>query len=179
MNKPKLSIACAELDIESLRQSLGLTYDEVVEKFSDARVTSWFAEIWGERIFGYGRHLSANHPGSDGAVAFGEFGQIKVGVRCFRRNTLKFQKSVDIGAGRSSSKERLKQALMEVDRYVIVDLRFIPKLRFLPLDTKYLIDLVSDDRLTISGISPSRFDVWLEQQFELEEYSIELLAPDR
>ncbi|HEX8401182.1 MAG TPA: hypothetical protein VF628_05705 [Allosphingosinicella sp.] len=77
--------------------------EDAIAKFQDARVTSWFAEIWGERLFNYTKHSSANQAGSNAAIALGDFGRFDIGVRCFFRNTLKFQKSKCIGSGRSAT----------------------------------------------------------------------------
>lgn len=135
--------------------------------FQDARVTSWFAEIWGERLFNYTKHASANQAGSDAAIAVGNIGRFDIGVRCFFKNTLKFQKSKFIGSGRSATTDDLIASLEDVERYVIVDLRGFPTLHFYPLDTKALLRLVRDGKLTVNGISPARFDAWVNETFEV------------
>ena len=150
----------------------------MIRKFSDARVTNWFAEIWGERLFSYKAHANANFPGSDALIALGAIGDLAIGVRCFRSNAIKFQKSRDIGSGRSATKESLTSALEELDRYVVVDLRRIPQITFYPLDTKRLLKLVREKRLGVSGMTPRRFDEWIAETFDVDRRTIVLPVPD-
>lgn len=143
-------------------------------KFQDARVTSWFAEIWGERLFNYTKHASANHAGSDAAIMLGDIGRFDISVRCFFRNTLKFQKSKYIGSGRSATFQDLITSIEDVERYVVVDLRSFPILDFYPLDSKALLKLIREGKLTVSGISPTRFDTWIADAFDVTVKEIEL-----
>jgi hypothetical protein len=48
-----------------------------------------------------------------------------------------------------------------------VDLRQFPRLRFFPLDSKSLLRLVRQRRLTATGITPKRFDSWIAEAFEV------------
>jgi hypothetical protein len=165
MEKPRLTVLRTELSLPAISDALRITPEDAVSKFQDARVTSWFAEIWGERLFNYTKHASANQAGSDAAIALGDIGRFDIGVRCFFKNTLKFQKSKYIGSGRSATKDDLIASLEDVERYVIVDLRGFPMLDFYPLDTKALLRLVREGKLTVSGISPARFDTWVSETF--------------
>jgi hypothetical protein len=61
----------------------------------------------------------------------------------------------------------LIRSIEDVERYVIVDLRGFPTLDFYPLDTKALLRLVREGKLTASGITPSRFDTWILDAFEV------------
>jgi hypothetical protein len=143
-------------------------------KFQDPRVTSWFAEIWGERLFGYRKHLSSNHPGSDARIDLGAIGRFDISVRCFNKNTIKFQKSKFIGSGRSATMDDLIESVEAVERVVVVDLRHFPLLRFVPLDSKALLKLIRLGKLTPSGISPTRFDSWLAESFSISVRQIDL-----
>lgn len=165
MALPILTILEVTLDDAKLADALFLTPAQVKSKFQDPRVTSWFAEIWGEKLFAYTAHASANHAGSDASVAMGDLGKFDVGVRCFMKSTLKFQKSVFIGKGRKCTPADLIASVEGIDRYVIVDLRSFPKLSFYPLDTKALLKLIREGRLTPAGISPKRFDAWIAESF--------------
>lgn len=64
MPKDKITVVEAELSLEEIAKALRITPEDALAKFQDPRVTSWFAEIWGERLFSYRKHLSSNHPGS-------------------------------------------------------------------------------------------------------------------
>jgi hypothetical protein len=44
-------------------------------------VTSWFAEIWGERLFRYTKHPNSNYPGSDASIDLGAMGPFEISVR--------------------------------------------------------------------------------------------------
>ena len=90
------------------------------------------------------------------------------------RNTLKFQKSNFIGSGRGATIYDLVASIEDVERYVVVDLRQFLTLRFIPLDTKALLRLIREGRLTVSGISPTRFDAWLADAFTIEVKVIDL-----
>lgn len=174
MAKYQLTVLRTTLSVPDISEALRISPEDVVAKFRDARVTSWFAEIWGEKLFNYTKHKSANQAGSDAAIALGDIGRFDIGVRCFYRNTLKFQKSKFIGSGRSATKEDLIRSLEDVERYVIVDLRGFPVLDFYPLDSKALLKLVYEEKLTTNGISPGRFDAWVKESIDLRTKEIEL-----
>jgi hypothetical protein len=174
MAKAPLTVLRTGLSLDEISKALRITPDEAIAKFQDARVTSWFAEIWGERLFNYTKHLSANHPGSDAAIALGDIGRFDIGVRCFFKNTIKFQKSKFIGSGRSATNEDLIASVEDVERYIIVDLRGFPTMDFYPLDTKALLRLIYEGKLTVSGITPSRFDNWIADAFDVSLKEIEL-----
>lgn len=174
MAKTPLTILETELSSDEIAKALRLTPEQVVSKFQDPRVTSWFAELWGEKLFQYTAHANANVAGSDAALALGDLGRFDIAVRCFMRSTLKFQKSKFIGSGRRATADDLIASVEDVERYVVVDLRQFPILRFIPLDTKALLRLIRAGRLTVSGISPNRFDAWLEEAFEVSVKKIDL-----
>lgn len=169
-----LTILRTKLSVEALSEALHISPDDVVAKFQDARVTSWFAEIWGEKLFSYTKHKSSNQPGSDAAIALGDIGRFDIGVRCFFKSTIKFQKSKFIGSGRSATPEDLIASVEAVERYVIVDLRGFPLLDFYPLDSKALLRLIREGKLTTNGISPARFDKWIADSFKTTIKLIEL-----
>ncbi|MDO9439266.1 MAG: hypothetical protein Q7T73_00095 [Beijerinckiaceae bacterium] len=120
------------------------------------------------------KHASANHAGSDAAIMLGDIGRFEISVRCFFRSTLKFQKSKYIGSGRSATMEDLISSVEDVERYVVVDLRSFPILHFYPLDSKSLLKLIREGKLTVSGISPVRFDAWIADAFDVTIKEIEL-----
>lgn len=142
MSKSPLTVMRTELSLADISSALRITPADAIAKFQDARVTSWFAEIWGERLFNYTKHANANHAGSDAAIELGDIGRFDIGVRCFFRSTLKFQKSKFIGSNRSATMDDLISSIEDVERYVVVDLRGFPVLDFYPLDTKALLRLV-------------------------------------
>ena len=82
MPKDKITIVEAELSLIDLSKALRISPIDAMAKFRDPRITSWFAEIWGERLFGYKKHLSSNHPGSDAAINLVTMGRFDIGVRC-------------------------------------------------------------------------------------------------
>ena len=176
MAKDKITVVEAELSLAELSRALRISPDDAIAKFRDPRVTSWFAEIWGERLFGYKKHVSSNHPGSDAAINLGTMGRFDIGVRCFYGSTIKFQKSKFIGSGRSATADDLISSIESVERYVLVDLRGFPLMRFVPLDSKALLRLIRQGKLTVSGISPKRFDAWLAEVFDVTIVKIDLSA---
>lgn len=160
--------------MDELRTALKITQQDALAKFQDPRITSWFAEIWGERLFSYRKHVNPNHAGSDAKIDLGAIGRFDISVRCFNKGTIKFQKSKHIGSGRSATMEDLILAIEDVERVVIVDLRQFPKLRFFPIDSKSLLRLIRHGKLTTSGISPARFDNWIAESFEAKTVEIDL-----
>lgn len=168
----------AELSLEEIRRALRISAADALEKFRDPRVTSWFAEIWGERLFGYKKHLNSNHPGSDARVDLGALGRFDISVRCFNKGAIKFQKSKHIGSGRHATAEDLYQAIESVERVVVVDLRAFPTLRFFPIDSKSLLRLIRLEKLTTRGITPNRFDSWIADAFETQQMQITLGADE-
>ncbi len=174
MPKDKLTIIETELSLQEIGNALRITEEDALLKFKDPRITSWFAEIWGERLFSYKKHVNTNHPGSDGTISLGAIGRFDISVRCFNRGAVKFQKSKHIGSGRSATVDDLIDAIESVERVVVVDLRHFPRLRFFPLDSKPLLRLVRQDRLTPAGITPKRFDTWMAEAFDTVVQRIDL-----
>lgn len=74
-----LTVLRTELSLAAISDALRISPEDAIEKFQDARVTSWFAEIWGERLFNYTKHASANQAGSDAAIALGDIGRFDIG----------------------------------------------------------------------------------------------------
>src|SRR3954463_9888803 len=118
--KQQLVVVQAELSLTEIARALRISESDAAEKFKDPRVASWFAEIWGETLFGYKRHLSSNNPGSDAKLTLGAIGRFEISVRCFNKGNIKFQKSKFIGSKRSGSMEDLIQSVEDVERIVIV-----------------------------------------------------------
>ena len=100
MAKRHLEVVRSKMPLEEIARALRISTEDAIEKFKDPRVASWFAEIWGETLFGYRRHASSNHPGSDAALSLGPIGRFDISVRCFNKGNIKFQKSKFIGSGR-------------------------------------------------------------------------------
>src|SRR5689334_15159550 len=150
------------LSVEQISQALKITPADVVSKFQDGRVASWFAEIWGERLFSYTKHTNTNYPGSDARIELGAIGPFEISVRSLTKAGIKFQKSANIGSGRNASQIDVDDAIASVERVVVVDIRKFPNLTFIPLDTKWLLRQAHNGVLTASGLSPPRFHRMLE-----------------
>jgi hypothetical protein len=108
------------------------------------------------------------------SATLGDIGRFDISVRCFNTNGIKFQKSKFIGSGRHTTPDDLLESLESVERYVVVDLRQFPLLRFYPIDSKLLLRLVRQGKLTASGITSKRFDAWIEESFSTITRSISL-----
>jgi hypothetical protein len=178
MAKQKLVVVRSKLSLEQIARALRIAEIDAIEKFKDPRVASWFAEIWGETLFGYRRHPSSNHPGSDAELSLGAIGRFDISVRCFNNGNIKFQKSKFIGSGRKGTPDDLIKSVEDVERVVIVDLRDFPGLSFYPVDSKAVLRLIRTGGLTNNGLTPKRFDSWIEKEFALEYKSIELPIPE-
>lgn len=174
MPKAPLTILEAELSLEEIASALRITTNDAMSKFRDPRITSWFAEIWGEKLFSYKKHVSSNHPGSDAAIHLGAMGRFEISVRCFYAGNIKFQKSKFIGSGRGATMEDLISSVESVERVVVVDLRSFPLLRFIPIDSKPLLRLIREGKLTTVGLTPRRFDSWLSENFNVAVHRIAL-----
>ena len=85
MAKQTLTVVQSTLSLEEVARALRISPVDAAEKFRDPRVTSWFAEIWGETLFGYKRHPSSNNPGSDAKLTLGPIGRFEISVRCFNK----------------------------------------------------------------------------------------------
>ena len=176
-SKQELVVVQSILSLEEIANALRIAEADAIEKFQDPRVASWFAEIWGETLFGYRRHASSNHPGSDAALSLGPIGRFDISVRCFNKGNIKFQKSKFIGSGRRGNVDDLITSVEEVERMVVVDLRKFPCLTFYPLDSKSILRLIRTGRLTNTGLTPRRFDAWITEEYLLEFKTIELPIP--
>lgn len=177
MARQNLVVVRSTLSLDEIARALRVAPDDAAEKFRDPRVASWFAEIWGETLFGFRRHVSSNYPGSDARLTLGPIGRFEISVRCFNRGAIKFQKSKFIGSGRKATQDDLIQSVEEVECIVLVDLRCFPALSFYPIDSKSVLRLIRTGQLTTAGMTPRRFDAWLAEAFTLEYRRIELPLP--
>ena len=169
-----MAVLETELSLTEIASALRITEHDAASKFRDPRITSWFAEIWGEKLFGYTKHASSNHPGSDAAIHMGAMGRFEISVRCFHEHNIKFQKSKFIGSGRRATTEDLIASIESVEQVVVVDLRRFPFLRFVPLDSKQLLRLIRVGKLSTAGLTPRRFDSWLDETFAVSVTQITL-----
>lgn len=174
MSKRPLIFWKTELSVDQISQALKITPADVVSKFQDGRVTSWFAEIWGERLFSYKKHTNTNHPGSDASIDLGAMGPFEISVRSLTNAGIKFQKSANIGSGRSATQIDVDDAVASVERVVVVDIRDFPNLTFVPLDSKWLLRQAHKGALTARGLSPARFYDLLRDEFEIEQRPFDL-----
>jgi len=164
----------AVLSVDDLSNALKITPEEVVAKFRDGRITSWFAEIWGAKLFGYQKHLSSNHPGSDASIDIGLIGPYEISVRTVTNSGIKFQKSKDIGSSRGATQTDVYNAISDVERVVVVDIRKFPEVTFIPLDSKWLLRHAHNGTLTANGLSAARLYGLLGSEFDLKEESFDL-----
>jgi hypothetical protein len=177
MARQPLSVVKATLSLDEIARSLRISTVDAAEKFKDPRVASWFAEIWGETLFGYKRYANSNNPGSDAKLALGVIGRFEISVRCFNAGNIRFQKSKFIGSNRKGTIEDLIQSVEEVERVVLVDLRRFPTLSFYPIDSKAVLKLIRIGKLTLNGMTPRRFDAWSSEEFDLQPHEIDLPIP--
>jgi len=177
-SKRPLTVVRSVVSLEDIANALRISSADALEKFQDPRVASWFAEIWGETLFGFRRHPSSNNPGSDGKMALGPIGRFEISVRCFNRHNIKFQKSKFIGSGRTATSNDLIESVEAVERVVIVDLREFPVLYFYPIDSKDILREIRQDRLTANGLTPRRFDALISSNYEVTSVEIEIPIPE-
>jgi hypothetical protein len=165
------------MSLDDIVRALRISEVDALEKFRDPRVTSWFAEIWGETLFGFKRHPSSNYPGSDAQIGLGHIGRFDISVRSFNKGNIKFQKSKFIGSGRKATASDLIDSVERVERIVIVYLRKFPVLDFYPIDSKDVLRQIRQGSLTNAGLTPRRFDAWLAADYELKVAEIEIPIP--
>jgi hypothetical protein len=174
VSKRRLTCLKTVLSVEEISQALKIAPADVVSKFRDGRVTSWFAEIWGERLFSYTKHLNTNYPGSDASIDLGAIGPFEISVRCLTKAGIKFQKSTNIGSSRSATQSDVYDAVASVERVVVVDIRDFPILTFIPLDSKWLLRQAHVGSLTATGLSAAKFYSLLAEEFDLDEKPFDL-----
>ena len=177
MARQALTVVRSTLALDEIARALRISSKDALEKFTDPRVVSWFAEIWGETLFGFRRHPSSNHPGSDASLVLGAIGRFDISVRCFNKGNVKFQKSKFIGSGRKGTTSDLIESVEAVERIVIVDLRDFPTLDFYPIDSKIVLKRIREGQLTLTGLTPKRFAAWMSEIFEIDVVEIAIPIP--
>ncbi len=165
----------AELNVAELSAALKITPDEVIREFRDGRVISHFAEIWGNRIFGYAKHLNSNYRGSDASIDLGNMGPFEISVRSLTEAGIRFQRSVNTGGGRKpASQEDVIDAINAVDRVVVVDIREFPLVSFMALNSKWLLKKAYEKAITPNGLKAKRFYNLVNDDFVLTEKPFDL-----
>jgi hypothetical protein len=172
--KRRLTFWKTALSVDQISQAPKIAPTEVVAKFRDGRVTSWFAEIWGERLFKYNKHPNTNYPGSDASIDLGTMGPFEISVRSLTGAGIKFQKSANIGSGRRADQKDVDDAVAGVERVVVVDIRDFPNLTFICLDSKWLLRQAHKGVLTPRGLRPSRLYDLLRAEFTIEDEHFDL-----
>jgi hypothetical protein len=71
----------------------------------------------------------------------------------------------------------LLESVEAVERIVLVDLRQFPILNFYPIDSKDILRLIRKGELTNTGLTPRRFDAWLEADFDIRLTDIVIPIP--
>jgi hypothetical protein len=175
-SQPHLTYWKAVLSVDEISHALKITPSDVIAKFRDGRVTSWFAEIWGERLFKYTKHPNSNYAGSDASIDLGAMGPFEISVRSLTGAGIRFQKSTNIGSGRSATQNDVDDAIAGIDRVVVVDIRDFPNLTFIPLDSRWLLRQAHKGSITAKGLSASRFYDLLTTEFTIDEKPFDLTA---
>jgi hypothetical protein len=156
------------LSVDEISKALQVTPADAISRFQDGGVTSWFAEIWGARLFSYKKHANTNHPGSDASIDLGAMGPFEISVRSLTKSGIKFQKSAHIGSGRKAGQTDVEDAIASVERVVAVDIRDFPNLTFISLDSKWLLRQSHKGIITPRGLSPARFYDILTTEFAVK-----------
>ena len=125
-------------------------------------------------MFSYTKHANSNHPGSDASIQLGAIGPFDISVRCLTKSGIKFQKSKHIGSSRKATQQDVYDAICGVEHIVVADIRSFPELVFIPLDSKWLLQLAHSGRLTAAGMSESKFTKWLSESFALSTKSFDI-----
>ena len=101
-------------------------------------------------------------------------GPFEISVRSLTGARIMFQKSANIGSGRSATQNDVVDAIAGVDRVVVVDIRGFPNLTFIPLDSRWLLRQAHKGVILAKGLSPTQFYNLLEAEFSIEEMPFDL-----
>lgn len=152
----------AILDETKIALALGLKPEQVLKEFKDARVISRFSEYWAGRLYEYKKIENSNNESYDGIIEIRLLGHIHVSIKCLTQSGIKFQQSKYVGSGRTCDTKKLLASFKNVDFVIIIDITEFPVIKFVPITTKVLIQLVNTGLLTCSGY---RKDAFYKQVF--------------
>lgn len=138
-----------------------------ITKVETKTIATWVAP-WIEHIYG------AKMPGRDPLAPFvvqnegGLFQQIT--ARCFNSKTIRIQQASRSGAKRDeqSTRQDMISDILNSAFFVFVDCRQLPQITLYPVPSQMLLHLVITDDIPKSGISTTKFDQFLRNNFEIE-----------
>lgn len=145
------------LNKEKIAASLGLTVEQVIKEFKDARVISRFSEYWAGKLYDYEKIENSNNASYDGIIKNKLIGNIYISIKTLTNSGIRFQQSKYVGSGRSCDKKKLLDSFMGVDFVIVTDIINFPIIKFIPVKTDILIGLVKKDLLSCNGYKGNKF----------------------
>jgi hypothetical protein len=145
------------MNVNNIAQSLGLTDEQVMKEFKDARVISRFSEYWAGRMYDYIKVDNTNNASYDGIIQNKLLGDIKVSIKSLTKSGVHFQQSKFIGSGRICTNENLLQSLRDINFVIVVDIINFPSIKFIPISSEILINLVNQKLLSCNGYNENKF----------------------
>lgn len=142
---------------ELMAQALWLAPHQVTREFRDGRVISRFSEYWAARLYDFEKSSNANQKGHDGVIRSPLLGELRVCIRSLTSAGIRFQRSGNIGSGRTCTRQALVDALSDIAYVIAVDITQFPVIHTLPTPASRLLALVEAGKLTPSGMSRIRF----------------------
>lgn len=139
-------------DVKSLSNEVCLTEKDTINSFRDGRVVSRFSEHWAEALYKFKKSKSSNQPGYDGTIKAGGFEKLRISIKSLTKSGIKFQQSVNQGAGRKCNNDLLLESLDQFDYVVVIDVIDFPIVKTIPIKVEYLKKLVKTDQLTCGGL---------------------------
>ncbi len=118
----------------------------VISHFRDGRASSGLVEMWAEQLYGI-RRMGSDYPGFDAMD-----GTRRIFIRCVTERGVYLQRSINIGGGRTMSKEQLDLAVNEVDIFIFADIAEFPMVKFIPATRKQVIDMIKRGYVTKNGL---------------------------
>jgi len=121
-------------DANSLKDALGLTFDEVYEFFTDGRKVAFLLE---KRLF---KRFGEKEAKSGSPFDFITPDDAKVEVRVVTRHGVFFCPCSMKGSGRHFDAEKFKEKLLQVDFYLLADLTTFPDTQFIAVPSSCIYD---------------------------------------
>lgn len=145
------------LNLPLLSQGLQVDTETIIHDLKDGRVASRWSERWCQSIYNL-QLTKRDTPNFDAVVP--ENGEL-VSIRTLTESGIRIQKSINQGGGRRCSKSQLIQSAKSVDLFIFVDIINIPLVKFIPVRSQKILQLVNDGVIIPSGLSPNNFYYYL------------------
>lgn len=172
MPRPERTIIAREIivDAAGIGAALGITEEQVKRDFqTQTSLLYAFGRSWVENAFAIAAIAEPQRRGYRASPEHRELGKV-FNIRGLNFGSFQPQNSIRKGAIREAFSDRndVLEDTSNFDSYVVVDGKSFPRILLYPVPTAALLNFMDDEGVDKAGISRTRFNKFLRENFTIE-----------